>query len=63
MKYMRLSKEVRWKVARKVADNKFLPRIKELRRQRSIYAIKLTEKYVPKEVLRIAEDFSKFTTP
>lgn len=60
MKYMRLSKEVRWKVARQAADNKFYPRIKEVRRQSSIYAIKLTEKYVPKEVLRIAEDFSKF---
>ena len=63
MKYMRLSKEVIYKVARQATDNKFWPRTKDLRYQRSLYAMKLVEKYVPKEVLRIVEDFSKFLAP
>lgn len=60
MKYIRLSKEVIYRVARQATDNKFWPRTKDLRYQRSLYAMKLVEKYVPKEVLRIADDFSKF---
>lgn len=60
MKYIRLSKEVIYKVARQATDNKFWPRTKDLRYQRSLYEMKLVEKYVPKEVLRIVKDFSKF---
>lgn len=57
---MRLSKEVRYKVARQIVDNKFWPRIEEVRKNRSEYALTLVKKYVPKEVLELADKFPKF---
>lgn len=60
MKYMRLSKEVRYKVARQIVDNKFWPRIEEVRKNRSAYALTLAKKYVPKEVLELVDKFPEF---
>lgn len=60
MKYIRLSKEVRYKVARQIVDNKFWPRIEEVRKNRSAYALTLAKKYVPKEVLELVDKFPEF---
>lgn len=57
---MRLSKEVRYKVARQIVDNKFWPRIEGVRKNRSAYALTLAKKYVPKEVLELVDKFPEF---